>query len=184
MTITSSEVRAFTLRQSLTISNKRPVHRSIRRRPNKEAGQHSFKRCRLWRICTFSPKLILLAEPDSHLHPNNQRLLCSLLNTVAIERDVQVGGLVHHSDRGTQYVSIKYTERLAESGVEPSVGSAGNSYDDALAETSTASTRPKSSIGVDHGDRSRQSSSPRWMGGLAQPSTAAGADRQHPASRS
>ena len=44
-------------------------------------------------------------------------------------------GLVHHSDRGSQYVSIKYTERLAEAGVEPSVGSVGDSYDNALAET-------------------------------------------------
>ena len=39
------------------------------------------------------------------------------------------GGLVHHSDRGSQYVSIKYTERLAEAGIEPSVGSVGDSYD-------------------------------------------------------
>jgi putative transposase len=45
------------------------------------------------------------------------------------------GGLVHHSDRGVQYVSIKYTERLADAGVEPSVGSVGDSYDNALAET-------------------------------------------------
>jgi len=45
------------------------------------------------------------------------------------------GGLVHHSDRGSQYVSIKYTERLAEAGIEPSVGSVGDSYDNALAET-------------------------------------------------
>jgi len=44
-------------------------------------------------------------------------------------------GLIHHSDRGVQYVSIKYTERLAEAGVEPSVGSVGDSYDNALAET-------------------------------------------------
>ena len=44
-------------------------------------------------------------------------------------------GLVHHSDRGSQYVSIRYTERLAEAGVEPSVGSRGDSYDNALAET-------------------------------------------------
>ena len=44
-------------------------------------------------------------------------------------------GLVHHSDRGSQYVSIKYTERLAEAGLEPSVGSVGDSYDNALAET-------------------------------------------------
>lgn len=43
--------------------------------------------------------------------------------------------LVHHSDRGAQYVSIRYTERLAEAGIEPSVGSRGDSYDNALAET-------------------------------------------------
>ena len=45
------------------------------------------------------------------------------------------GGLIHHSDRGSQSVSIRYTERLAEAGVEPSVGSRGDSYDNALAET-------------------------------------------------
>jgi len=50
-------------------------------------------------------------------------------------RPVRGGGLVHHSDRGVQYVSIKYTERLAKAGVEPSVGSVGDSYDNALAET-------------------------------------------------
>lgn len=44
-------------------------------------------------------------------------------------------GLTHHSDRGSQYLSIKYTERLAEAGIEPSVGSVGDSYDNALAET-------------------------------------------------
>jgi transposase InsO family protein len=44
-------------------------------------------------------------------------------------------GTVHHSDRGSQYLSIRYTERLAEAGVEPSVGSVGDSFDNALAET-------------------------------------------------
>ena len=44
-------------------------------------------------------------------------------------------GLIHHSDRGSQYVSIRYSERLAEAGIEPSVGSKGDSYDNALAET-------------------------------------------------
>lgn len=43
--------------------------------------------------------------------------------------------LIHHSDRGSQYVSIRYTERLAGAGIEPSVGSKGDSYDNALAET-------------------------------------------------
>jgi transposase InsO family protein len=50
-------------------------------------------------------------------------------------RPVQGGGLVHHSDRGGQYVSIRYTERLAAAGIEPSVGSVGDSFDNALAET-------------------------------------------------
>ena len=45
------------------------------------------------------------------------------------------GELICHSDRGSQYVSIRYTERLAEAGIEPSVGSKGDSYDNALAET-------------------------------------------------
>ena len=43
--------------------------------------------------------------------------------------------LIHHSDRGSQYVSIRYSERLAEAGIAPSVGSVGDSYDNALAET-------------------------------------------------
>ncbi|ANN77450.1 transposase [Bordetella flabilis] len=45
------------------------------------------------------------------------------------------GSRTHHSDRGSQYVSIRYSERLAEAGIEPSVGSRGDSYDNALAET-------------------------------------------------
>ena len=43
--------------------------------------------------------------------------------------------LIHHSDRGSQYVSIRYTQRLKQAGIEPSVGSRGDSYDNALAET-------------------------------------------------
>jgi len=46
-----------------------------------------------------------------------------------------VRGVVHHSDRGSQYLSIRYSERMAEAGIEPSVGSVGDSYDNALAET-------------------------------------------------
>ena len=44
-------------------------------------------------------------------------------------------GLVHHSDRGSQYLSIRYTERLADAGIQGSVGTVGDSYDNALAET-------------------------------------------------
>ena len=47
----------------------------------------------------------------------------------------EADGLIHHSDRGSQYLCIRYSERLAEAGIEPSVGSKGDSYDNALAET-------------------------------------------------
>jgi transposase InsO family protein len=58
------------------------------------------------------------------------------LEQALYERRPESGdGLIHHSDRGSQYVSIRYTERLAEAGIEPSVGSRGDSYDNALAET-------------------------------------------------
>ena len=46
-----------------------------------------------------------------------------------------IQGVVHHSDRGSQYLSIRYTERLTEAGAQPSVGSVGDAYDNALAET-------------------------------------------------
>ncbi len=49
--------------------------------------------------------------------------------------DGKVDDLIHHSDRGSQYLSIRYTERLADAGIEPSVGSVGDSYDNAMAET-------------------------------------------------
>jgi transposase InsO family protein len=62
-------------------------------------------------------------------------VLDALEQALCERRPLHGGGLVHHSDRGVQYVSIKYTERLAEAGVEPSVGSVGDSYDNALAET-------------------------------------------------
>lgn len=62
-------------------------------------------------------------------------VLDALEQAIHDRNPVSGGGLVHHSDRGVQYVSIKYTERLAEAGLVPSVGSVGDSYDNALAET-------------------------------------------------
>jgi transposase InsO family protein len=59
--------------------------------------------------------------------------LDALEQAICARRDID--GLVHHSDRGVQYLSIRYTERLAEAGIEPSVGSVGDSYDNAMAET-------------------------------------------------
>ena len=64
-----------------------------------------------------------------------QFVLDALEQALYDRRPPQDAGLIHHSDRGSQYVSIKYTERLVEAGIEPSVGSVGDSYDNALAET-------------------------------------------------
>lgn len=50
-------------------------------------------------------------------------------------RPTRRGGLTHHCDLGSQYVSIKHTERLAKAGIEPLIGSVGDSYDNALAQT-------------------------------------------------
>lgn len=65
---------------------------------------------------------------------------------------------------GAQYVSIRYSERLAEAGIEPSVGSVGDSYENAWQKRSTVSTRLRSSMGVDHGGASRQWNSPLLNG--------------------
>ena len=86
--------------------------------------------------------------------------------------------LVHHSDRGVQYVSTRYTERLAEAGIEPSVGSRGDSYDNALAihhrplqDRGDPSTR---ALAWSRGRRVRH---PR-VGALVQHATTLGADRK------
>ena len=62
-------------------------------------------------------------------------VLDALEQAVHERRPLHGGGLVHHSDRGSQYLALRYTDRLAEAGIEPSVGSVGDSYDNALAET-------------------------------------------------
>ena len=63
-------------------------------------------------------------------------LALDALEQALYERSVNANAsLIHHSDRGSQYLSIRYTERLAEVGIEPSVGSVGDSYDNALAES-------------------------------------------------
>ena len=106
-----------------------------------------------WRVSRTAHTSFVLDALDQALHER---------------RPLHRAGLVHHSDRGSQYVSIKYTERLAAAGIEPSVGSVGDSYDNALSpRPSTAFTRRSSSIDVDHGGPSKPSSSPRsngWTG--------------------
>jgi transposase InsO family protein len=84
-------------------------------------------------------------------------------------RHVSGVSLVHHSDRGVQYVSIKYTERLAEAGLEPSVSSVGDSYDNALAETINGllqgRSHPPARAMAEHGGRRIRHAR---MGGLVQ----------------
>jgi putative transposase len=73
-----------------------------------------------WRVSRTAHAVFVLDALEQALHER---------------RPLLGGGLVHHSDRGSQYLALRYTERLAEAGVEPSVGSVGDSYDNALAET-------------------------------------------------
>lgn len=73
-----------------------------------------------WRVSKHAKAAFVLDALEQALHER---------------RPTADGGLIHHSDRGSQYVSIRYTERLAEAGIETSVGSVGDSYDNALAET-------------------------------------------------
>ena len=62
-------------------------------------------------------------------------VLDALEQAIYARRTDTLTGLVHHSDRGTQYLSMRYTTRLEDAGIAPSVGSRGDSYDNALAET-------------------------------------------------
>lgn len=71
-----------------------------------------------------------MPEPERTAVNRTDFVLDALEQALYARQPVQ-GGLIHHSDRGVQYVSIRYTERLAEAGIEPSVGSVGDSYDNA-----------------------------------------------------
>src|ERR1700681_4472944 len=86
----------------------------------RRAGSTTDRRIVGWRVSRSAHAGFVLDALEQALHDR---------------RPVSGSGLVHHSDRGVQYVSIKYTERLAEAGLDPSVGSVGDSYDNALAET-------------------------------------------------
>ncbi len=81
----------------------------------------TFARCIVgWRVSRTAHASFVLDALEQALHDR---------------RPLKGGGLVHHSDRGGQYLSIRYTERLEIAGIEPSVGSVGDSYDNALAES-------------------------------------------------
>lgn len=76
-----------------------------------------------WKVATSMRTELVLAALEQALW------------TRAQEGAVDLTGLVHHNDAGSQYTSIAFTERLAEAGVDPSVGSVGDAYDNALAES-------------------------------------------------
>ena len=82
-------------------------------------------------IDAFS-RMIVGWQLATHLRTD---LALDALEMAIWRRDTQLDGLVHHSDRGGQYLAIRYTERLAEAGAVTSVGSRGDSYDNALAES-------------------------------------------------
>jgi transposase InsO family protein len=83
-------------------------------------------------IDVFSRRIVGWRQSSS-MH--TEFVLDALEQALYARRPSEEGGLIHHSDRGCQYLSIRYSERLAEAGIEPSVGSKGDSYDNALAET-------------------------------------------------
>jgi putative transposase len=73
-------------------------------------------------------------------HLRTDLALDALEQAIWARKDEELWGLMHHSDRGSQNLSVRYTERLADNGIVNSVGSSGDSYDNALAET--VSTKP------------------------------------------
>jgi transposase InsO family protein len=83
-------------------------------------------------VDVFSRRIVGWRQSSS-MH--TEFVLDALEQALYARRPSEEDGLVHHSDRGSQYLSIRYSERLAEAGIEPSVGSKGDSYDNALAET-------------------------------------------------
>ena len=83
-------------------------------------------------IIDASSRLLVGWQLASHLRTD---LALDALEMAIWCRDTQLDGLVHHSDRGGQYLSIRDTERLAEAGAVTSVGSRGDSFDNALAES-------------------------------------------------
>jgi putative transposase len=93
------------------------------------------------------------------------------------------GRLIHHSDRGAQYMSIRYTERLAEAGIEPSVGSVGDSYDNALARNHQRSLQGRGDPSAILEEPGGSGMGHPGLGRLVQPSQAVGADRLHSSRR-
>ncbi|UGT90128.1 IS3 family transposase [Mycobacterium ostraviense] len=79
---------------------------------------------------TFSNKVV---GWDSSSRATTE-LVCCALDYAIFSRDVRDGQLIHHSDKGCQYTSVRFTQRLVDAGIAPSTGSVGDSFDNALAE--------------------------------------------------
>ena len=128
-----------------------------------------------WRASKSAHAGFVLVVPEARFQHDalEARFQHDALDQALHDRRPVGGGLVNHSDRGVQYVSIKYSERLAEAGLVPSVGSVGDSYDNALVpearlrhdpRRSTGSTKPRSSGGEVPGTRCKPSSMRRSNG--------------------
>ena len=91
------------------------------------------------------------------------------------------GALIHHSDNGSQYLIVRYTERLAEAGIEASVGSVGDAYDNALAETDERALQGRGHLEAGPLEKSEMVERRNArMGPLVQCRAPARADRLHP----
>ena len=93
-------------------------------------------------------------------------VLDALEQALYARRGEREGALVHHSDRGSQYVSIRYSERLGEAGIEPSVGSTGDSYDKDYASYCTPFVRSERTVAA---RRRSESLAPSALRGASSP---------------
>lgn len=147
-------------------------------------------------IDTFADKIVGWRVSSS---PKTDFVLDALEQALHDRRPVHKGGLIHHSDRGGQYLSIRYTERLALAGIEPSVGSVGDSYDNAPLGRFVSQIACQAMLGRNHKwPLQSRSNPPAWpmenhgsgrvgnaqMGRLVQQSSSACPNRIHPTSRS
>ena len=98
-------------------------------------------------IDTFADKIVGWRVSSS---PKTDFVLDALEQALHDRRPVHKGGLIHHSDRGGQYLSIRYTERLALAGIEPSVGSVGDSCDNTPLGTEPPPTKVEGFSVLEH----------------------------------
>lgn len=124
-----SATRPTLVRRIRSITNSAPssrMHYGCRTPPTSAPG---------WALSTQPPSLTSLPGRSSTERLPAQRVSTSAGAGAVCPPPADRGGLTHHSDHGVQYLSVRHTEHLTEAEVEPSAGSVGDSYDNALAET-------------------------------------------------